>query len=180
MSVRSLSSHSAALLALAFASACTTTPAAVDTGSVGNPDTGVDAFVAPTDTGGSGTDTGVVTDTGVGVDAFVAACGMTYAGCTALADHTADTSPVVITTTSSFTYSPNCIRIHTGQMVTIAGSSIHPLQSATCGGASSPIPTAASTTGGTYTFTTAGTYGYHCSVHGSDTGTGMAGLIVVQ
>jgi plastocyanin len=156
--------------------ACNNGSTPADTGAGGNDagndaasssmvDAGSDAFVAMADAGGE--------------------CHDDYSGCTTLDDHTGDTGPVVIAATASFTYDHHCVRIHTGQVVTITNSITHPVVAAACSTAGSPIPASpmAATTPATttdFTFTTAGHYGYFCANHGSDDGTAMAGLIVVE
>jgi plastocyanin len=77
-------------------------------------------------------------------------------------------------------YHPKCLTIKVGQSVTFSGSfAAHPLREA-CG----PAASLTSTSGGssaTFTFDVAGDYGYYCPVHGTSSGTGMAGSIrVVQ
>jgi plastocyanin len=104
-------------------------------------------------------------------------CAATFASCDALEDHTADDA--VTLAFSGFAYTPKCIRVHAGTVVTIPGSSLHPLRSATCS-PPGPIPSTPTPTNGDYTFTTAGTYGYYCNNHGTNAGGGMAGLIVVE
>jgi plastocyanin len=153
--------------ALTFA--CSATPSTADTGGSGG-----DAAM-PTD---AGRDAAAMIDVGPADDTGPVVCAADYAGCATLVDHTADTTVSVAIT--GFAYTPNCIRIHTGTMVTLPGASLHPLIGATCNPPGSPIPTTPSAAGGTFTFTTAGLYGYHCNVHGQDNGTGMAGLIVVE
>ena len=87
-------------------------------------------------------------------------------GCTTYADMTAagatidgpmDPNPAQ--------YSPNCVRIKAGQSVTWnVDLSAHPLGAA---GGTTPSPITATSTGTsvTFTFSTPGTYGYHCMVH---------------
>ncbi len=173
----------AAVLALA---GCNNT-SSTDSGPGPGTDGGTDAFVTPTvdgghDTGPVGLDGG--DDAGhstpdANVDAnTVPGCGMDFAVCGAagVVDHTGDTA-VTIGFGTGFTYDPPCIRIHPGTMVTLPGSTVHPLINASCSPTSSPVPTTASTTGGAYTFTAVGNYGYQCMVHA---GFGMKGLIIVE
>lgn len=120
----------------------------------------------------------------VPVDANIP-CPETFAGCTEamFEDHTADTMPIVIDATahSPFAYTRPCIRVRSGAMVTIVNNTTHPVIAATCShGGPLPIRPMASTSPSTYTFTTAGAYGYYCNNHGDNGGTGMAGLIVVE
>lgn len=151
---------------------CGSTSTPADTGPSSS-DAGHDAALVATD---SGTDAASATDTGPTM------CSDTYGGCTTIEDHTADTMVtigVVMPSATQYAYTPRCIRIHTGTMVTITNSALHPLFAATCSTPGGPLPTAASTTT-SFTFTSAGHYGYYCANHGADDGTGMAGLIIVQ
>lgn len=155
--------------------ACSQPPAPVDSGGAGGDagsDAGHDASTSAADTGA---------DAGPPVDAATM-CAIDFAGCTTLEDHTADTMvtiDVVMPTAATYAYSPSCIRIAAGTMVTIANSAFHPLMSATCSPADSPIATSSSTAT-TFTFASAGNYGYFCGNHGAPDGQFMAGLIVVQ
>lgn len=108
----------------------------------------------------------------------VAECPMTFSGCGAIDDHTADAT--VSIAFSGFAYSPHCIRISPGTVVSIPGSSLHPLRSATCSPSDTPIAATPTPSNGDYTFTTPGTYGYYCNAHGTNSGGGMAGLIIVE
>jgi plastocyanin len=80
-------------------------------------------------------------------------------------------------------YTPKCILIATGQGVTFSGAfTTHPLKAGTltdanAGSPSSPIAMTSSGTAATFTFNTAGTYPYFCTVHGSF---GMSGVVRVQ
>lgn len=172
------------VLGLGGLAGCNNSTSATDSGAA-------DAFMA-TDTGGAdagsdagaldaGTDAAMVSDAGadMGSDTGPTNCTTSYAGCMALTDMTG-MAMVTIATTASLTYTPNCIRISAGTMVTIEGSLLHPLRGATCSPAESPLPMTASTTGGTFTFNTPGEYGYYCQNHGTNAGVGMAGLIVVE
>jgi len=109
-------------------------------------------------------------------------CPVAFAGCTTLEDHTADTMvtiDVVMPTPGTYAYSPNCIRIQAGTIVTITNTAFHPLTSAPCSPADSPISSGPSTTTD-FTFATAGSYGFFCGNHGTSDGQFMAGLIVVE
>jgi plastocyanin len=172
--------------------ACTTTPTPADSGNggtdTGSPpvDTGsppVDTGSPPVDTGAPPVDTGTPpVDTGTPVADAGGECHDDYSGCTSLEDMTS-ASTVTIANVGFSSYDHHCIRIAAGTMVTITNSSIHPLHAASCSTAGGPIPsTPAADPSGmtTYTFATAGRYGYYCNVHGADIGTGMAGLIVVE
>lgn len=82
-----------------------------------------------------------------------------------------------------FTYSPKCILIAAGQMVTFSGTfSSHPLRpgvgiNATAGSPNNPIVATAVGTSATFTFPAAGSYPYNCSLHD---GSGMNGVVRVQ
>ncbi len=187
--MRSIGTASFFALCLAIAGCNNGTTTATDAGG-GGADTGnggTDAGTPTTDTGtpaeDTGTpaeDTGMAADTGLLLDANIPLDCTGFHGCTAAtATDMTGMSTVAIATTATFTYDPPCIRISTGTMVTIAAAAIHPLTDATCSPADSPIP-AGATTAQTLTFDHAGQYGYYCSVHGSDLGVGMAGLIIVE
>lgn len=110
------------------------------------------------------------------VDAARAPCPDTFAGCATIEDHTGVATFAVSFGTGN-SYAPNCIRVSAGTVVTLPASAFHPLARASCSPAAAP---ALDSTGGDYTFDTAGSYGYYCANHGSDTGAGMAGLIIVE
>lgn len=70
-------------------------------------------------------------------------------------------------------YNPSSCKISVGQSVSISASPTHPLRGL---GSGNPIPTTPATTTQSYTFSTAGTYEYECTVHGAQ---GMKGSITV-
>jgi plastocyanin len=109
-------------------------------------------------------------------------CPLTYSGCTTFEDLTGETTVevTIVAAGASFAYEPHCIRISAGTTVSIPAEAIHPLDDASCSPETSPLPETPTVVDGDYTFTAAGAYGFFCSVHGSDTGAGMAGLIVVE
>ena len=109
-----------------------------------------------------------------------APCPVTFAACTTLEDHTADATVAVAF--NGFAYEPRCIRVHVGATVSIPGSGLHPLHNAACSPAETPLPTVMGGLqgNGDYTFTAVGNYGYFCNNHGTNAGSGMAGLIVVE
>lgn len=82
-----------------------------------------------------------------------------------------------------FTYSPKCITIAAGQMVTFSGTfSSHPLRpgigaNATAGSPNNPITATSTGTTANFTFANAGTYPYNCQFHD---GSGMNGVVKVQ
>jgi plastocyanin len=77
-------------------------------------------------------------------------------------------------------YSPACLLVAKGATVTFTGSfTVHPLQASTRGTTGNPIPSTSSGTAATATFAAAGFFPFYCTVHGSDSGTGMAGVVQV-
>ncbi len=142
----------------------------------------------PTDTGGALPDTGgsldaaAAPDTGAEVDSGPAldGCAVTFAGCSAFVDHTGESAVSVGFAAAGFLYSPNCIRVSAGTVVTIAGSTLHPLHGATCAPTGSPLPATPIAMDGDYTFAAPGAYGYYCNNHGTNAGAGMSGLIIVE
>jgi plastocyanin len=169
MSLRSISilAISAALIA------CSPTSVPPDTGG-GGTDAGHDAAASTADTGSDANS--APTDTGP------QDCAPDFATCSTFEDHTADTTVtinVVMPTPTSFSYSPHCIRVHAGTMVTITNSVTHPLRQASCSPTDSPLP-AGPSTATAFTFDHVGHYGFWCMNHGSDDGMGMSGLIVVE
>jgi plastocyanin len=106
-------------------------------------------------------------------------CATTFANCTTFTDHTDGGTPTVgFGGGLGNNYSPKCLRIKAGQSITFSGAfTSHPLDQA-CG----PVDVITATdTGSTasFTFSATGRYGYFCTVHGTSTGTGMAGAINV-
>lgn len=135
-----------------------------------------DAGVVVSDAGVTADAGVVVTDAGAGP----AACGTTFASCSTFEDRTAAGASRTINFVPN-QYTPRCLRIKAGQTVTFSGAfGSHPLQGA-CG-ASAVLPASQLDTGSTatFTFSTAGLYGYFCTFHGSSTGGGMAGAIQVD
>lgn len=105
-------------------------------------------------------------------------CGVGFAGCSAYVDRTGEAA-VTITVGDDF-YDPRCLRVTAGTQVTIGASDSHPVAAAPCspddfiGAPSSGVAITTS-----YQVTTAGTYGYWCTSHGTPSGGGMAGAIQV-
>jgi plastocyanin len=87
------------------------------------------------------------------------------------------TGMTAIATTTDFKYSPACLKVTAGSMVTIDASTIHPLVGLGTGSANNPIPVGPSSTPQAVTFATPGFYPYHCNVHAT---IGMAGVVWVQ
>ena len=86
--------------------------------------------------------------------------------------------------TSGSSYDPATLQVAPGTTVTFTNAggthSVTPDDAAAWGDAGAPTSDWA-TSGATYAhrFDTPGTYAYHCSVHGSTGGKGMAGVVVV-
>jgi plastocyanin len=100
---------------------------------------------------------------------------MAIAPCSTVSSYLAGMT--AIATTADFKYSPACVKVTPGSMVTIDASAIHPLVGLSTGSANNPIPVGPSTTQQAVTFTTPGFYPFHCNVHFS---IGMAGVVWVQ
>jgi plastocyanin len=144
--------------------------ATTDTG--GTTDTGTTTDTGIVEDTGTETDTGTVADTGTtgtplnGCETFVAASAIAFAGTS---------------------YTPNCVQIAAGGMVTFTGDfTMHPLRPgrapsrpATDNPSAEPNPITNTDTGATmsFTFPTAGDYGFYCNVHQS---LGMYGVVRVQ
>lgn len=108
----------------------------------------------------------------------------TVNGCTATAaeDHTADATTTI--TQTGLKYAPACIKIKAGSSVTFASTFMsHPLMGGEVidgmkfADAESPITSTNSGTEATFTFATAGTFGYYCDFHALS---GMFGAIIVE
>ena len=74
-----------------------------------------------------------------------------------------------------FSYTPRCLKVVVGSQVTIAASGHHPLAPQAQG--NNPIMETENTQ--TYEFNEPGVFGYFCTRHGDEDGTGMAGSIWV-
>jgi len=106
-------------------------------------------------------------------------CNANYSGCTSFTDLTLAANPTVRFPVGGDRYSPDCIRVKLGQSVTFEGTFFsHPLAQG-CG----PVPALLeASTNNTFTVTFdqgLGVYGYFCTQHGSQSGSGMAGAIEV-
>jgi plastocyanin len=121
-------------------------------------------------TGTAGSTAGTTGTAGAGSGAFMA-----IAPCANMTSYV--TGMTAIATTAAFQYSPACLKVTAGTMVTIDASAIHPLVGLTTGSANNPIPAGPSTTPQMVTFTTPGFYPFHCNIHFS---IGMAGVVWVQ
>ena len=142
-----------ALLTTAACSDSTPTPVA-DSGSTATPDSG-----------------GGASDAATASDAPAVAA---LNGCTSALFAANDLTPSAAARTITFPtglapaqYSPPCITIKAGQMVTFTGSfTSHPL-AAEGGDAMSPIVSTKTGTTASFTFAKAGTFGYKCEAHPS-------------
>jgi len=126
--------------------------------------------------GGSGGAGGSGGSGGTGGTGGTGMCTAAFAGCSSYMDLTADAADRTIAFTFS-KYTPNCIRVKTGQTVTFSGNfAQHPLAQS-CG----PDGVLFNSTGmsKSFTFQAAGDYGYYCTFHGNQLGQGMSGSISV-
>jgi plastocyanin len=106
-----------------------------------------------------------------------------FAGCTfeaAVAGSEVDIAPPVA-------YAPPCLRIRAGASVLIQANAMHPLQGMVKNGSTpNPIAEGEPATGWlqdtSFTFPSAGAYGFFCNVHGSDTSKpgSMVGVVYVE
>jgi plastocyanin len=107
---------------------------------------------------------------------------VTVAGC-APSDYIAVSGAEVRIAIAGRGYSPRCMKIAAGTVVTIEATSRHPLQAMRdISGASNPF---LGTSGDwnsnqSRTMTHSGIYGYFCTDHGEASGRGMAGSIWVE
>lgn len=151
---------------------------ATDTGSTndgGNTNDVVSADRVTTDA--VTTDTGATTDAGGTADA--SATFEVHAPCNAASAYM-DATAIAFGGALGSTYSPNCVRVRAGSMVTWTGSfSGHPLASGSGGTSGSPIPSVTTGSSTSVTFRTAGFYPFYCTRHSSGDGTGMAGVVWV-
>jgi plastocyanin len=134
-------------------------------------DTGVDA--SPQDSGGQDVATNDASNDASAQDTGTTETGSDAAapvnGCTAFTDDTSVTTPTITGPSggSPSQYTPNCVHIKVGQSVTWnVDFSGHPLE-AFGGTTPSPIMPTSSGTTVTFTFSSAGTFGFHCEFHPS-------------
>lgn len=80
---------------------------------------------------------------------------------------------------TGFAYTPRCLKVKAGSLVTFAASSHHPLQGV---GPLNPIldPMGGATATKTVRFDLPGHYGYFCVNHGGNNGSGMTGVVWVE
>ena len=129
----------------------------------------------------AGMESGTVVDAGTdtGVDAACTPVTATFAGCTTFTDVAAGPGTIAFDNGNQ-TYSPKCLKIQKDKAVTWNGTfSSHPLKPACNPATGGTIPSTATGTTTSVTFTAPGFYGYYCNFHGSPTGTGMSGVIEV-
>jgi plastocyanin len=93
--------------------------------------------------------------------------------CNAAGDYATGTTVTVNDATIGYT--PKCLKVSKGSMVTIGASAVHPLSGTTDGSAGNPIPMHMMSPQ-TVAFPTPGFYSFHCDVHFS---LGMKGVIWV-
>ncbi|MBX7099609.1 MAG: hypothetical protein K1X89_17970 [Myxococcaceae bacterium] len=101
-------------------------------------------------------------------------CAATYASssCDSPTDLTGGGSSVMFDFSTTFG-APVCIKVKTSQSVTVTGvSGVHPIAQ-DCG-PTSVVAGVGETMGFTHTFSTAGTWGFHCTVHGAASGASMS------
>jgi plastocyanin len=105
---------------------------------------------------------------------------MALAPCNSAADYKSGTTTITFGGAAGLAYSPQCLSVARGTTVTFSGSfSSHPLSASTRGTSGNPIPKTSTGTSATVTFNAAGFFPYFCTVHGSDSGAGMAGVVQV-
>jgi plastocyanin len=118
--------------------------------------------------GSAGSSAGTTGSAGAGAFTAITPCSNTASYVTGM---------TAITTTADFKYSPACLKVTAGTMVSIDASTVHPLDGLSTGSANNPIPVGPSSTPQTVTFSTPGFYPFHCNVHFT---IGMAGVVWVQ
>jgi plastocyanin len=115
---------------------------------------------------------------GDGSAAFVA-----FAPCTSESAYVSNATEIAFGGTLGLVYSPACLKIAAGTQVTFSGDfGTHPLAPSTTRGmpSNNPIVVTGSGTTMSFTFDAPGFYGYFCGEHGTDQGSGMAGMIWVE
>jgi plastocyanin len=136
----------------------------------------LDAGGTPPDAGsdGGGLDAGGFCDGG----AAMSACAVDFASCTVFQDFTQGGATISFGGILGTQYSPQCIQVRVGQVVTFSGNfGTHPLTQS-CG-PDTLIPQTPSGLSAAFAPCQAGLYGYYCRQHGMPDGTGMAGAIQV-
>lgn len=129
-------------------------------------------------TGSAGSTAGTSGMAGAGGTTGAGGAGATFVAIDPCSDMTSYvTGMTAIATTADFKYSPACLKVTAGTMVTIDASATHPLVGLGTGSANNPIPVGPSMTPQAVTFATPGFYPFHCNVHFT---IGMAGVVWVQ
>lgn len=78
-------------------------------------------------------------------------------------------------------YSPACLKVKAGTVVTIQASNGHPLQGVQGDGPANPFRRGSEATSPeTHQLNEPGRYDYFCTRHGDESGRGMAGTILVK
>ncbi len=104
---------------------------------------------------------------------------MAFAPCNAESDYRT-TTVVSFGGTFGSVYSTPCVTLRAGSSLMFSGSfGGHPLRPSTRGSASNPIPSTDSGSSLSVTFPAVGYYPYYCNFHGTDSGSGMAGVVRV-
>lgn len=140
-------------------------------GAGGEPATDGGGGRAPETDGGAGSD-------GASPIAYTDYCGCRFASAE---DHTGQTA-VTVSFGGSLgdAYWPNCIKVDAGTAVTFSGGfSDHPFGVASTTDPGNPAMDTFTGTSATFTYSTAGTFGYYCYYHGTPTGQGMCGAVYV-
>ena len=101
-------------------------------------------------------------------------------GCTAASATDMTGQAAVTVAISGFAYSPPCVKVDTGTVVTIDASTVHPLRPGTdCHeDTTGQSPITSSTSNEAVTFGSAGTFGFFCANH--CVSNGMKGAVFVQ
>ncbi len=103
------------------------------------------------------------------------ACPSSYAGCTSFTVASGET--ISFGAAVGFEYAPRCLRASPGHELRFEGDfGFHPLEQG-CG--PTAIPATASGSELSLTLSAPGLYGYYCSSHGTRSGQGMAGAILI-
>jgi plastocyanin len=106
-------------------------------------------------------------------------CPGAFSGCTTFVDLRSDPNPTIRFPVGGDRYAPDCVRVRVGQIVTFLGDFGPHELAQSCG----PVPSLVSASSGqqlTVAFTEGvGVYGFYCTQHGGQSGSGMAGAIEV-
>jgi len=105
---------------------------------------------------------------------------LALAPCVSEVDYTSGSTTIEFGGSLGTRFSPNCLIVHTGTIVTFSGAfSEHPLRPSERATGPSPIIATSQGTVQQFAFTAAGFYPYYCARHGDDGGGGMSGVIEV-